>query len=185
VQLTDSKRPTKPKNRQFPGSSYSYRTVASTKSCENLAHDQRHCRICDGIACLARVDPALGRAAPATVGQDSSGANAQLAPRHTDETSTVRRIFPNHQFVSLDLATEAGQAEKSPKAFFIAPAPVINEMQYAPALFRHLKSAVHAQPTSHGKFPAHRLRKIHLNEERLRIAVRASGCCRTGKTLLA
>src|SRR4029077_6605078 len=44
--------------------------------------------------------------------------------------------------------------KKSPTAFFIAPAPVINEMQNAPALFRHLKSAVHAQATSHGQFLA-------------------------------
>jgi len=60
---------------------------------------------------------APGRAAPATVGQDLSGVNAQLAPRHTGKTSTVRRIFPNHQFVSLALPMEAGQTEKEPNGF--------------------------------------------------------------------
>jgi len=38
--------------------------------------------------------------------------------RQTGKTSTFRRLFPNHEFVSLDLPTEAEQAERSHAPFF-------------------------------------------------------------------
>ena len=34
--------------------------------------------------------------------------------RQTGKTSTLRRLFPDHGFVSLDLPTEAEQAEREP-----------------------------------------------------------------------
>jgi hypothetical protein len=54
--------------------------------------------------------------------------------RQTGKTSTFRRLFPNHEFVSLDLPTEAEQAEKEPQTFLQRhPMPVmIDEVQYAP-----------------------------------------------------
>jgi hypothetical protein len=74
--------------------------------------------------------------------------------RQTGKTSTLRRLFPDRAFVSLDLPTEAEQAEKEPDAFLRRyPAPVIiDEVQYAPALFRHLKVAVDAQRGRNGQF---------------------------------
>jgi predicted AAA+ superfamily ATPase len=74
--------------------------------------------------------------------------------RQTGKTSTLRRLFPNHGFVSLDLPTEAEQAEKEPETFLRRhPAPVvIDEVQYAPALFRHLKVAVDANRGRNGQF---------------------------------
>jgi predicted AAA+ superfamily ATPase len=74
--------------------------------------------------------------------------------RQTGKTSTLRRLFPDHAFVSLDLPTEAEQAEKEPDAFLRRhPAPVIiDEVQYAPALFRHLKVAVDAHRSRNGQF---------------------------------
>lgn len=74
--------------------------------------------------------------------------------RQTGKTSTLRRLFPKHRFVSLDLPTEAEQAEKEPEAFLRRhPAPVIiDEVQYAPGLFRHLKAAVDAHRTRNGQF---------------------------------
>ena len=74
--------------------------------------------------------------------------------RQTGKTSTLRRMFPNHRLVSLDLPTEAEQAEKEPNGFFCRhPPPVIvDEAHYAPGLFRYLKSAVDANRTSHGQF---------------------------------
>src|SRR5438093_860800 len=74
--------------------------------------------------------------------------------RQTGKTSTLRRLFPEHAFVSLDLPTEAEQAEKEPQAFLSRhPAPaIIDEVQYAPALFRHLKVAVDAQRGRNGQF---------------------------------
>jgi hypothetical protein len=74
--------------------------------------------------------------------------------RQTGKTSTLRRLFPDHGFVSLDLPTEAEQAEKEPAAFLSRhPAPVIiDEVQYAPALFRHLKSAVDRHRSRNGQY---------------------------------
>jgi predicted AAA+ superfamily ATPase len=74
--------------------------------------------------------------------------------RQTGKTSTLRRLFPDHGFVSLDLPSEAEQAEKEPQAFLQRnPAPVIiDEVQYAPALFRHLKVAVDAKRSTNGRF---------------------------------
>lgn len=74
--------------------------------------------------------------------------------RQTGKTSTFLRLFPNYSFVSLDLPTEAEQAEKEPRAFLQRhPAPVmIDEVQYAPGLFRHLKVEVDARRTRNGQF---------------------------------
>lgn len=74
--------------------------------------------------------------------------------RQTGKTSTLRRLFPKHAFVTLDLPSEAEQAEKEPQAFLERhPPPVIfDEVQYAPALFRHLKARVDAQRSRNGQF---------------------------------
>ncbi|HUI42024.1 MAG TPA: ATP-binding protein [Terriglobia bacterium] len=74
--------------------------------------------------------------------------------RQTGKTSTLLRLFPNHGFVSLDLPTEAEQAEKEPRDFLHRhPLPlIVDEVQYAPGLFRHLKAAVDARRARHGQF---------------------------------
>ena len=74
--------------------------------------------------------------------------------RQTGKTSTFRRLFPRHKFVSLDLPTEAEQAEKEPNHFLSRHPPpvIIDEVQYAPGLFRHLKGAVDANRTRNGQF---------------------------------
>ncbi len=74
--------------------------------------------------------------------------------RQTGKTSTFRRLFPNHEFESLDLPTEAEQAEKEPNGFLHRHPPpvIIDEVQYAPGVFRYLKSAVDASRTRYGQF---------------------------------
>lgn len=74
--------------------------------------------------------------------------------RQTGKTSTLRRLFPDLGFVSLDLPGEAEQAEREPDVFLRRhPAPVvIDEVQHAPALFRHLKARVDADRGRHGRF---------------------------------
>lgn len=74
--------------------------------------------------------------------------------RQTGKTSLVKRLFPNHAFVSLDLPSEAEQAEKDPAAFLRRhPAPlVVDEVQYAPGLFRHLKSVIDSRRDERGLF---------------------------------
>jgi predicted AAA+ superfamily ATPase len=74
--------------------------------------------------------------------------------RQTGKTSLLRRLFPKHRFVTLDLPSEAEQAEKAPEAFLrrYPPPLVIDEVQYAPGLFRQLKIAVDAQRNVDGQF---------------------------------
>jgi predicted AAA+ superfamily ATPase len=74
--------------------------------------------------------------------------------RQTGKTSTFRHLFPDYAFVSLDLPTEAEQAEKEPERFLQRHPPpvVIDEVQYAPGLFRHLKAVVDAHRTRNGQF---------------------------------
>ena len=64
--------------------------------------------------------------------------------RQTGKTSLMQRLFPDHHFVSLDLPSEAEQAERDPGSFLSRHPPpvIIDEVQYAPGLFRHLKIAV-------------------------------------------
>ena len=74
--------------------------------------------------------------------------------RQTGKTSTFLRLFPNYAFVSLDLPAEAEQAEKEPSNFLhrYPPPVIIDEVQYAPGLFRYLKVAVDASRTRNGQF---------------------------------
>ena len=74
--------------------------------------------------------------------------------RQTGKTSLVRRLFPNHAYVTLDLPSEAEQAERDPKAFLARHAPplIVDEVQYAPGLFRHLKAAVDRERERPGAF---------------------------------
>jgi predicted AAA+ superfamily ATPase len=61
--------------------------------------------------------------------------------RQVGKTSLVRRVFPNFAYVTLDIPSIAEQAEKSPDAFINSydEPLIIDEVQYAPSLFRHLK----------------------------------------------
>jgi predicted AAA+ superfamily ATPase len=74
--------------------------------------------------------------------------------RQTGKTSLLLRLFPEYHFVSLDLPTEAEQAEKEPSAFLKRHSPplIIDEVQYAPALFRHLKAEVDSKRALYGRF---------------------------------
>lgn len=75
-------------------------------------------------------------------------------PRQTGKTSLVRRLFPRHDYVSLDLPSEAAQAESDPGAFLQrhGDALIVDEVQYAPGLFRHLKRVVDAARDRMGRF---------------------------------
>lgn len=74
--------------------------------------------------------------------------------RQTGKTALARRLFPRHAYVSLDLPSAAAQAEHDPTTFLAAhPAPVvIDEVQYAPGLLRHLKRAVDQHRGEPGRF---------------------------------
>ena len=74
--------------------------------------------------------------------------------RQTGKTSLMRRLFPDHAFVTLDLPSEAEQAERDPDTFLARHPPpvVLDEVQYAPGLFRHLKTAVDRERGRYGAF---------------------------------
>jgi len=74
--------------------------------------------------------------------------------RQTGKTALVRHLFPEHHYVTLDLPSEAAQAEGDPQAFLARhPRPlIVDEVQYAPALFRHLKVVVDQERDRCGQF---------------------------------
>lgn len=74
--------------------------------------------------------------------------------RQVGKTTLLRALFPDHAWVSLDLPSVAEQAEHDP-ALFLAqhPAPVIiDEVQYAPKLFRHVKVVIDQDRHRMGQF---------------------------------
>lgn len=87
----------------------------------------------------------LGEATPAIV---LTGA------RQTGKTTALRLAFPDHGYVTLDLPSMADRAERDPEAFLADHPPplVIDEVQYAPGLFRHLKGAIDADRRAYGRF---------------------------------
>ena len=74
--------------------------------------------------------------------------------RQTGKTSLLRKLFPDHNYVSLDLPSRAAQAEESPDLFLknYPPHLIVDELQYPPKLFRHLKIAIDAQRSAKGQF---------------------------------
>lgn len=74
--------------------------------------------------------------------------------RQTGKTSLVRRLFPDHGFVTLDLPSEAEEAEANPDAFLARHSSplIVDEVQYAPGLFRALKVAVDKDRDRRGTF---------------------------------
>jgi predicted AAA+ superfamily ATPase len=74
--------------------------------------------------------------------------------RQTGKTTLMKLLFPEMRYVSLDLPSLAEKAEQSPRAFLreFPPPLIIDEVQYAPALFRHVKERVDARRSEMGQF---------------------------------
>ncbi len=74
--------------------------------------------------------------------------------RQTGKTTLLRHVFPDHRYVSLDLPSDAALAESSPANFFDRNRPpvLIDEVQHAPGLFRHIKVAVDERRHGSGQF---------------------------------
>ncbi len=74
--------------------------------------------------------------------------------RQAGKTTLLRMAFPDHDYVSLDLPAAANQAERNPDTFLdVHPEPVvIDEVQYAPGLFRHLKAAIDQRRHEMGRY---------------------------------
>lgn len=74
--------------------------------------------------------------------------------RQTGKTTLLRHLYPAASFASLDLPSAAYQADERGEEFLAGyPEPVIlDEVQYAPGLFRHLKVAIDAARSRRGRF---------------------------------
>lgn len=67
--------------------------------------------------------------------------------RQAGKTSVLKRVLPARSYVTLDLPRSAEQAEEAGEAFLAAhPPPIlVDEIQYAPAMLRHIKAFVDAR----------------------------------------
>lgn len=74
--------------------------------------------------------------------------------RQTGKTTLLHSLLSDFTYVTLDLPSVATLAEEDPQAFFQQhPPPVlIDEVQYAPSLFRHIKYLVDSQRHTMGQF---------------------------------
>jgi uncharacterized protein len=74
--------------------------------------------------------------------------------RQTGKTSLLQHLFPEHTYVSLDLPMTAAEAHESGEDFLNRhPAPVIiDEVQFAPQLLRHIKARVDADRRTMGRY---------------------------------
>lgn len=73
--------------------------------------------------------------------------------RQVGKSSLLTHLFPDYNYVSLDLPSEAHEAETEPSAFLARhPLPlIVDEVQYAPALFRHLKVVIDKARAARGR----------------------------------
>ncbi len=74
--------------------------------------------------------------------------------RQTGKTTLLTKLFGDYNYVSLDLPAEAQLAEEDPQSFLLRhPSPLlVDEVQYAPGLFRYLKVEIDRQRNMNGRF---------------------------------
>lgn len=74
--------------------------------------------------------------------------------RQVGKSTFLRHLFPDHHYVTLDSPLTAEEAETNPEVFIKKhPPPVIvDEVQYAPKLFRFLKIYIDAQRDRCGQY---------------------------------
>lgn len=77
-----------------------------------------------------------------------------LGPRQSGKTSLVRKLFPNHCYVNLELPDDRLLAQEDPYSFFKRyPEPlIIDEIQRVPALLSYLQVMVDEDRTRKGRF---------------------------------
>ncbi len=87
--------------------------------------------------------------------------------RQSGKTTLLKKLFPDHTYVSLDIPSTAEMADKEPDLFlkrYHAPV-LIDEVQYAPGLFRHLKSAIDQTRHEMGRYIITGSQKFPLMQE--------------------
>lgn len=73
--------------------------------------------------------------------------------RQVGKTTLLKQLFPDHNYVSLDLPSTAEMANQNPDLFLkkYAPPLIVDEVQYAPELFRYLKIWIDQNRESKGQ----------------------------------
>lgn len=87
--------------------------------------------------------------------------------RQTGKTALLRHSFSSAEYVTLDLPSAAAAAEHDGQAFlasFSDKPLLLDEVQYAPQLFRHLKVAIDADRHRTGRFLMTGSQKLSLME---------------------
>lgn len=74
--------------------------------------------------------------------------------RQAGKSSLLQRSFPGHRYVTLDRSIEAAQAQENPTAFLDRHGTplIIDEIQYAPDLFREIKIRIDTARDLPGQF---------------------------------
>jgi predicted AAA+ superfamily ATPase len=74
--------------------------------------------------------------------------------RQTGKTSLLREEFPDYGYVSLDVPAVAEAADETGEHFLQTHPPplIVDEVQYAPKLFRHLKAAIDRRRDQNGQY---------------------------------
>jgi len=67
-----------------------------------------------------------------------------VGPRQVGKTALLERTFDRYEYVALDVPSYAEMAETRPEDFLrrFPPPVILDEIQYAPAVFRHVKSTI-------------------------------------------
>ena len=92
---------------------------------------------------------------------------AVTGARQTGKTTLLTKLFPDHHYVSLDLPAEAQLAEEDPQTFLDRHPPplLVDEVQYAPKLFRSLKVEIDRDRNANGRFILTGSQKLSLMRE--------------------
>ncbi|MBF0441236.1 MAG: ATP-binding protein [Oligoflexales bacterium] len=74
--------------------------------------------------------------------------------RQMGKTTLLQQLFPDYNYVTLDRPLTAEQAETDPESFLAQNPPplVVDEVQYAPSLFRWLKIRIDENRSAKGQF---------------------------------
>ena len=74
--------------------------------------------------------------------------------RQAGKTSSLVRAFPGHRYTSLDVPAVAEEAELSGEGFLARNPPplILDEVQYAPAVLRHIKPHIDAHRDACGRY---------------------------------
>jgi uncharacterized protein len=75
-------------------------------------------------------------------------------PRQVGKTSILEKLFPDFNYACLDVGSNAEAAETRPNAFIeqFPPPVILDEIQYAPSFFRHIKNYVDRHRGKNGLF---------------------------------